>query len=275
MVLLLLPSCRDEQEEAFLSYHFGNEELTSTVSVPAQAVQMDSIIAELNGFYTPDQWYIYIFQTSKLTQAEKEMVLRCIEKYTDGKYEIWYFPVFRVLRTIKIASIYVNSQSSVPAGYNPSTNTIMFKTITDMAENRVIEELLHAGQNRIYPGGIEQYLFKGLPNIEFEVRFFRDLVDCVNGDYFGAAESPYNELYGAWVYELCDGEGSRSVFPSMERVLEVKMDGRGYYDMVKGFKKYYPSYAAPIDPSLRPLLVNYIYNSTLKSQTTEEQVSLK
>ena len=76
--------------------------------------------------------------------------------------------------------------------------------------------MVHAGQNRIYPGGIGKYAFKfGFSNIEFEAKLTLDLISYVNGGAFdlGAGPDNYDE-YVDWVIALC-GETIHPKFPSM------------------------------------------------------------
>lgn len=264
-LLVFLPSCRDDGEEAFLGGQTRSAVADSTVDL------YDPVIAEVNALYTPEEWYSYIFKTSSLTGEQKALVLEYLGHLTDNKYDKWYAPLLRLLRFNKIERIYVSSKAPVSAGYDPSTNVIIFKSISAMSESAVTEELLHAGQNRVYPDGISQYGFKGLPNIEFEVRFFRDLIAYIEDRPITptTGSDNFNEYY-FWIEDICKENPLESTFPSVDRVLEIKIDGQGYYDMVQAFRTYLPAYAGLIDYGLKPLYIGFIYNSISHLPSTAE-----
>lgn len=77
----------------------------------------------------------------------------------------------------------VNGSIGSPAQYNSGNNTITFRDSPSINLNNILEEVYHAYQNTIYPGGISQYsLFKpGFTNIEFEAKLFKDVYSVLYG----------------------------------------------------------------------------------------------
>ena len=106
---------------------------------------------------------------------------------------------------------------SDPAQYNVSNNTITFRNSSDIKANNIIEEVFHAYQNAIYPGGTGQYSMHkpGFTNIEFEAKLFKDIYlytelyvngkdeSIINGESgsIGFPNEPMGE-YGAWVMQI-------------------------------------------------------------------------
>lgn len=171
-----------------------------------------------------------------------------------------YNPLFYKLKQTPIAKIYRGSTgSNAPGAYNPSKNVIILKTGETLTSNIMHEELIHAGQNRIYPGGITQYVAKaGTPNIEFEAKLTQDIISYIAGGYFslGAGNDNLAE-YIQWVMNLC-GNDDDPVFPTMNTVLTLKEGSDGYYQMMEAFKTKAPSYNYEILTTLKPLYINFI-----------------
>lgn len=174
----------------------------------------------------------------------------------------WYLPLFVKLKSNPIAEIKRGSTgtgSDAPAAYYANQNILAFLTGADIRYNGVCEELIHAGQQRIYPGGIAQYgKKKGTPNIEFEAKLAQDLVSCINDLPFNLGEGADNSTeYVQWILELC-GDGS---YPSETKVLNTEVKSMGYYQMVISFGKKYAAYNYPVIMDLKPLYINYISDS--------------
>lgn len=93
-----------------------------------------------------------------------------------------YNPLFSMLlQKLKIKKI---SRGLLDGGaqgaYNPGSNTLVLNINTPIILNVISEELIHAGQNRVYKYGIKQYNEKGKPNIEFEAKVTQDLINFLN-----------------------------------------------------------------------------------------------
>lgn len=172
-----------------------------------------------------------------------------------------YNPLFKILKSLPIAKIYrEETDGTAPAAYNPTSNVVILKTGTDITDNMLEEELVHAGQNRIYTGGIAQYAkTSGTPNIEFEAKLTQDLISYVNGGAFSLGAGPNNyDEYSAWVMSICD-DSNEPTFPSMDTVLTVKEGSYDYYQMVEAFKTKASQYDYPVLTTLKPLYINYTY----------------
>lgn len=178
----------------------------------------------------------------------------------------WYLPLFAKLKSDPIAEIMRGSTgigSSAPAAYYATQNILVFLTDAEIRYNNVCEELIHAGQQRIYPGGITQYgKAEGIPNIEFEAKLAQDLVNCINELPFNLGEGVGNsEEYAQWVIELCDEGDYNYGFPTLDKVLNTEYHRMGYFQMVESFRKKYEAYDYPVDLELKPLYINYISNN--------------
>lgn len=172
-----------------------------------------------------------------------------------------YNPLFKKLKSSPIAKIYRgNTDGTAPAAYNPTSNVVILKSGATVTDNMLEEELVHAGQNRIYTGGIAQYAkTSGTPNIEFEAKLTQDLISYVNGGAFSLGAGPNNyDEYSAWVMSIC-GDSDEPTFPSMETVLTVKEGSSGYYQMVDAFKTKASQYNYPVLTTLKPLYINYTH----------------
>lgn len=98
-----------------------------------------------------------------------------------------YKPLFKLLSKDKISKIYRGQLTHAPAAaYNVITNSIIIGSASSLRANMLEEELIHAGQNRIYSEGISQYAAKaGTPNIEFEAKLTQDIISYINGGIIG------------------------------------------------------------------------------------------
>lgn len=104
----------------------------------------------------------------------------------------------------------VNGSISSEAQYNCSNNTITFRNSSSINENAILEEVFHAYQNTVYPGGTAQYSqYKpGWTNLEFEAKFYKDIylwtASSGTGSYnvtIGFPDSIMNE-YANWVIDI-------------------------------------------------------------------------
>lgn len=107
-------------------------------------------------------------------------------------------------------SFNVNGSISNPAQYNPNNNTITFRNSSSINANAILEEVFHAYQNTVYPGGTTQYSqYKpGWTNLEFEAKFYKDIylwtASSGTGSYnagIGFPDSIMNE-YANWVIDV-------------------------------------------------------------------------
>ena len=83
-----------------------------------------------------------------------------------------------------------NLSERVNGKYNPNNKTVYMKDLNGKGVDRtMVEELTHALQDQLYPGGIKNYgHITGVPNppgfcnIEFEAHMIKGLYDLMNGD---------------------------------------------------------------------------------------------
>ncbi len=106
-----------------------------------------------------------------LTTAETQQLTAVKDALDD------YCPSRNVLNSIWGGQkFYINPDFMNPAGWDPNTNAIFIRSAGDINAYSLLEELFHAYQNAVYPGGIAQYKGKpGETNIEFEAKLFKDL----------------------------------------------------------------------------------------------------
>ena len=97
----------------------------------------------------------------------------------------------------------INNSINSQAFYNATDNTITLRDPSQISDNNLMEELYHAYQNFIYPGGTAQYAGKaGSANMEFEFKVLYDMNSSISssgGRYLG----PINEAdYLKWIGSL-------------------------------------------------------------------------
>jgi hypothetical protein len=104
----------------------------------------------------------------------------------------------------------VDGSITTPAQWDRTTNTITFQNSNQINPENVMEELFHAYQNTVYPGGTGKYS-KGKPgntNIEFEAKLFRDIYTALyGGGWSGCFDFPYSimDQYQKWVCTISEG----------------------------------------------------------------------
>ncbi|MDE6696142.1 MAG: hypothetical protein K2K25_04625 [Muribaculaceae bacterium] len=238
--LLLLSACSNEED--ILYSDLKNTELTRG--------ENNSLVYPMSSFITKIN-----------LDLKDEGIVNAYLNGMQNEFGKWYLPLFVKLKAEPIAEITRGStgtKSKAPAAYFASQNILVFLTGSTISENGVHEELIHAGQQRIYPGGIVQYGQKeGTPNIEFEAKLTQDIINCINDLPFNLGEGLNNSTqYVQWMLEISDNG-----FPSMTKVLETKISSIGYYGMVEAFSKRYEDYNYPVSMTLKPLYINYISNS--------------
>ena len=139
----------------------------------------------------------------------------------------------------------INSNLNSPGGFNPNTNTIQFKSTSDINYNTVLEEFYHAYQH--YKVGIGKYMneppYKGRSNIEFEAKLYHDITMAITQPdegftYFGG----FGE-YSNWIFEITE---NWTRYPSWEQMQSE------YYRFLEEFIQYNPNYNYPIDYELKP-----------------------
>ena len=135
-----------------------------------------------------------------------------------------------------------------PATYNPYNKSIKFKENGSITAENLKEELFHAWQDAYYPGGTAQYgkdtqgnKLPGLVNIEFEAKFYRDIIEhpdglCCNAFGENLPDNLYQEYY-AWI-ESIRFSGSLSFSNS------------DYGKWLNYFQQYDKNYTSPMSDDL-------------------------
>jgi hypothetical protein len=134
----------------------------------------------------------------------------------------------------------VDGSISTPAQYDPNTNTITFRGSSDINANAIIEEVFHAYQNTLYPGGIAQYSrYKpGNTNIEFEAKLFKDICTSLYGGVWSISigfPNAYMLEYEMWVNSVADNGFTPTLMQKYNTML-------GYFNR---YNAYYGGYLLP------------------------------
>lgn len=88
------------------------------------------------------------------------------------------------------------------AVYQPSNQSISFKSSADINEHNLQEEMFHRYQDAYYQGGSAQYNPAGLYNIEFEAALLRDLSNLMYG--WPAGQAVIDDDYYFWLMEITE-----------------------------------------------------------------------
>ncbi|MDY0142849.1 MAG: hypothetical protein RBR97_13245 [Bacteroidales bacterium] len=134
-------------------------------------------------------------EKSTLNQLKSQLSTDC----ANGKV------VSKVWNGMKFA---VNGSISTPAQWDLNSNTITFQS-GNFQFTELMEELFHAYQNTVYPGGIGKYS-QGKPgntNIEFEAKLFKDIYTALYGGAWNASigfPDSYMKLYQDWVFLISE-----------------------------------------------------------------------
>ena len=140
-------------------------------------------------------------------------------------------------------SFKINPRQNNPGGFNPSSNTITFRSTSDIQARVLEEEVFHAYQH--YQIGIGKYLqppYKGRSNIEFEAKLYGDISCLMNGGacaFLGNSSAEYFD----WVVDLTD-DGKH--YPDLS-----DLTGR-YFEFMEKFVVFNSAYDYPIDYNLKP-----------------------
>jgi len=130
-----------------------------------------------------------------------------------------------------------------PANYNPYNKSINFKNNESINSENLKEEVFHAWQDAFYSGGISQYgkdpkgnKLPGYVNIEFEAKFFRDIIlssDWICCTGIGSTFSDeLNRQYSDCIYSIRDSN--------------LSYNESDYQKWLVEFQKYSTAYTSPI-----------------------------
>jgi hypothetical protein len=131
-------------------------------------------------------------------------------------------------------SFNVEGSISYPAHYDPATNTITFRSSSDINSNAILEELFHAYQNTVYPDGTCQYNFgtPGFTNIEFEAKVFKDIYSKLYGGMTsGNIGFPtlFFAEYEAWTINIANNGFTPALMEQYNTMLGYFNEYNSYY----------------------------------------------
>lgn len=165
---------------------------------------------------------------------------------------------YAVSNNRKFSDIKIDGSSSgtkgAPGAYNPNNKGLYFLNSSVIAE-AFPEEFLHFSQDNMYSGGISQYLTVGKCNIEFEVKFIKDVFrwrDGMGGTFDGMGIK-YSYEYTNMILDLETGN-----FPTYEEFLFY---GCNYWDFLGDFNHEDSPYHSVMVEGLVPVVIDYIGQS--------------
>ncbi len=170
-------------------------------------------------------------QKSKLNQALSEFI-------HEGCMQV---ALYNTLVDNRVYLDFGMRTSGTSASYDPISKGITFSSTADITSASLKEELFHAWQDAYYPGGISQYTEVGKVNIEFEAKFYQDIIGAPNGlccITFGVnlPDNLYQEYY-AWIESIRLSE-------------KLSFSNSDYVRWLNIFSEYDLYYTSPINSSL-------------------------
>jgi hypothetical protein len=113
----------------------------------------------------------------------------------------------------------------------------------------------HAWQDAYYPGGISQYAETGRVNIEFEAKFFKDLLnnpEMFNGCCYAFSGNLPSNLYGEYLNWILDIKSSGT----------MNFQDSDYQRWLNLFQQYDLNYTSPMSNDLlTPIALRYLINN--------------
>lgn len=156
---------------------------------------------------------------------------------------------------------FINPNTSA-GGYNPLTQAITFNNAGTLGSiSTLTEELFHAYQDYYYSGGIYQYNHtSGFSNIEFEAKFFQDIINFMSTGSICCAVFPNTStvsssnftLYQTWLDEITS---FGTEFPEFSTV------STAYFQWMQVFANTNIQYNFPINSTLLPNSAFNLLNS--------------
>lgn len=188
-----------------------------------------------------------IFDMANVCDAFKPYISKLVEEVgalTSTSYGQNYTRCFNlaVLKSLesddpaKRIKICIDSTSNPNARYNSGSKSLTFGTVYTLDARVIQEELFHALQDRVHPGGTSKYAqpsngLAGLSDIEFEYAFYRDLIIRMDGQIPFASDS---DSYKTFMDELTR---NGTTFPELIDVTQYF--GNKYKTFLEEFKKKY------------------------------------
>lgn len=123
-----------------------------------------------------------------------------------------------------------------PAAYDHSTKILSFLTSNAINNTTYPEEFIHMNQDNVYFGGIGTYEKTAMLNIEFESKFFQDVIHAPYGTQLVGSGNKYYNSYINWVYSF----NPTSSFPNFTAV-ESGYNNISWWQFAQDFKESSPS----------------------------------
>ncbi|WP_418894678.1 hypothetical protein [Limibacterium fermenti] len=186
-------------------------------------------------------------QKSKLNQALSEFI-------HEGCMQV---ALYNTLVDNRVYLDFGMMPSSNPASYHSESKGITFANTESITSTSLKEELFHAWQDAYYPGGISQYAETGRVNIEFEAKFFKDLLnnpEMYNGCCYAFNVNVLpNNLYTEYINLIYNIKDSG----------KMEFEDTDYQKWLNLFQKYDTDYTSPMANNLSTpkALRNLINNS--------------
>ncbi len=203
---------------------------------------------------------IYNFDTSNLSTTAQEKFDTTIEELEQNCF------LQQLLSSLDSISIRMDSTINAEAGYNPSTNSVIYKDESKIDAYNTTGEMFHAYQDTFYGNYLDDLgaLAPGRSNIEFEEKFAGLLARVIAGSYFAEIESLMG--VGQWIDDLISNNNEE--FPSSF----TPEQSTQYMIFLNNFREWNatnpagdPRYATPVDPNLPSYpaaVIEIINNST-------------
>jgi len=194
-----------------------------------------------------------IVKTSNLTESQTTELAQKLQDWRlfGGCYTKWILSYF--VNQNKKFDFVAQQTYPTPASYVNGKITI---NVGSMVYDNVGlgEEFFHAYQDMYYSGGINQYVNKGRPNIEFEAKLFWDIVSSRSGNGGTSLAIQDNPIYDKWINDLTH-DGTQT--PQWEEIQPR------YFEFMNIFKVKAPQYDKEVIPTLLPsAMLNVLNNSS-------------
>lgn len=164
----------------------------------------------------------------------------------------------------KIDSIKIDPSIKEPGNYDPSTNTMAFRSTSEIYR-AFSEEFIHFFQQNYYDKGITPYMGKGRSNIEFEAKLIQDIFNSIAPTQSGSMSygigTKYSKEYKDWLSAVTKNE---TYIPNFSDLLDQSPEwgNLNYWHFLEDFKESKPNYNYPTDSLLSPKVINYLHLSS-------------
>lgn len=215
------------------------EDYGSTVAIGTKAIIPKSFYSQLDSIMNSNST-LNNQQIMTLNSVLISLVSDCANNY-----------IYHNLKSHAKITFKVDVNSTIPASYNPSTNTLTFNSNSNINYDNLQEELFHTYQNYQYSGGTSQYTGQqsGSANIEFEAKLFKDINCAIRSG--SCANAFINAEYIEWLARITNNYTS---YPSSINTND--------FNSFIGLWLFNSGYSNnTISPNLTPIALNNLLNS--------------